>query len=191
MLCFEYLSNMYLAFNAHMISNAKNVSGKMVCICHRHQGYTIYSRVSMKAPLVILKLLPPIFLFNLVQSFSFFCWKIFWPFFLLRVTFWSYGEILKIFSNVDFDSSNEAFWDTEHNGKKPHPSTKHCSWKKRKNCQTKYSKCIFCLKQPISGSFSLFFQERCFLEGCGFLCCVQCPKTLNLSYHKQHSEIFF
>ena len=28
------------------------------------------------------------------------------------------------------------------------------------------------------------------LEGCGFLRCVQCPKTLNLSYQKQYSEIF-
>ena len=36
--------------------------------------------------------------------------------------------------------------------------------------------------------FLIFFQERCFIEGCGFLCCVQCPKTPNLSYQKQHSE---
>ena len=40
------------------------------------------------------------------------------------------------------------------------------------------------------GSFSWFFQERCFVESCGFLRCVQCPKTLNLSYQKQHLEIF-
>ena len=31
-------------------------------------------------------------------------------------------------------------------------------------------------------------QDRCFVEGCGFLRCVQCPKTLYLSYQKQHSE---
>ena len=34
------------------------------------------------------------------------------------------------------------------------------------------------------GSFSWFFQKRCCVEGCGFLRCIQCPKTLNLSYQK-------
>ena len=38
--------------------------------------------------------------------------------------------------------------------------------------------------------FFHFFQERCFVEGFGFLRCVECPKTLRLSYQKQHSEIF-
>ena len=46
------------------------------------------SRVSLKAPLVMLKILPPIFLFHLVHSFWFFFWKMFRPFFLRRITFW-------------------------------------------------------------------------------------------------------
>ena len=41
----------------------------------------IDDRMSMKAPLVMLKLLPPIFLFHLVQSFRFFFLKIFPTFF--------------------------------------------------------------------------------------------------------------
>ena len=46
----------------------------------------MYSRVSLKAPLVMLKLLPPIFLFHSVQSFRFFFWIFFLPFFIPRVT---------------------------------------------------------------------------------------------------------
>ena len=48
----------------------------------------LYIRVSLKAPLVKLKILTPIFLFHLVQSFRFFFWTFFRPFFLLRITFW-------------------------------------------------------------------------------------------------------
>ena len=32
--------------------------------------------------------------------------------------------------------------------------------------------------------YFLIFHKRCFVEGCDFLCCVQCPKTLNSSYPK-------
>ena len=38
--------------------------------------------------------------------------------------------------------------------------------------------------------FLIFFKTGGLVEGCSFLPCVQCPKTLNLSYQKQHSEIF-
>ena len=38
--------------------------------------------------------------------------------------------------------------------------------------------------------FFWFFQKRCWVEGCVFLRCVQCPKTFNLGYQKQHSELF-
>ena len=41
--------------------------------CTELQGSVIHrTRVSMKAPFVMLKLLPPLFLFHLVQSFIFF-----------------------------------------------------------------------------------------------------------------------
>ena len=43
--------------------------------------YTIHCRVSLQAPLVTLKLLPPIFLFHLVQSFRFFFENFFYLFF--------------------------------------------------------------------------------------------------------------
>ena len=46
-----------------------------------HSIWVLYYRVSMKAPLVMLKLLPPIFLFHLVQSFRFFFVKNFLTFF--------------------------------------------------------------------------------------------------------------
>ena len=73
---------------------------------------TIFCRVlKMKAPLVMLKLWPPIFLFHLVQSFRFFS-DFFWPFFPLWVTFDHPKSIwvplwLKNWKNcwnVDFDS---------------------------------------------------------------------------------------
>ena len=35
-----------------------------------------------------------------------------------------------------------------------------------------------------------FGQERCFVEGCCFLRCVQCPKTLNLSYQNNIWKYF-
>ena len=59
--------------------------------------------------------------------------------------------------------------------------------------QEKPPECFFFAKNAfmaILGNFSWSFQERCCVEGCGFLRCVQCPKMLNLSYQKQHSEIF-
>ena len=65
--------------------------------------------------------------------------------------------------------------------KKRQPSTKHRSWKSQEKLPQNgrfYPKMHFLL---FLGSFSWFFQERCFVEGCGFLRCVQCPKTLNLS----------
>ena len=46
-------------------------------------------------------------------------------------------------------------------------------------------------KWSISGSVFGLFQERCFVESCRFLRCVQCPKTLNLSYQNQHLEILY
>ena len=65
------------------------------------------SRVSLKAPLVMLKLLPPIFLFHLVQSFRFFLLKFFLTFFSTSGNFLTvrdppYGEKFEIFSECGF-----------------------------------------------------------------------------------------
>ena len=43
-------------------------------------------------------------------------------------------------------------------------------------------------KMGIFGSFSLFFQERYIVESWGLLRCIQCIRTLLLSYQKQFSE---
>ena len=48
----------------------------------------------------------------------------------------------------------------------------------------------FLLKTANFWHFFLIFSRRCFVEGCGFLRWVQCPKTLNLSYQKQHFKFF-
>ena len=50
------------------------------------------------------------------------------------------------------------------------PRKHHLWWN---NFYHPFSCSIFCHK---------LFQEQCFVEGCGFLRCVQCPKSLNLSY---------
>ena len=39
-------------------------------------------------------------------------------------------------------------------------------------------------------TISWFFQERCFVEGCGFFVLCSVSKALNLSYQKQHLENF-
>ena len=38
--------------------------------------------------------------------------------------------------------------------------------------------------------FLIFFLEQCFVGGCRFLRCVQCPKTLNLSHQTTFGNIF-
>ena len=98
---------------------------------------------------------------------------------------------LKIFHNFVFDSSNLAFWDTERNAK--NRSRLHITVLEeiRKNCPQIVKIAFFVKNGQFSGSFFLdFLQERCFVEGCGCLRCVQCTKILNFSYQKQHSEIF-
>ena len=61
------------------------------CHVYTYTVYTdsihVYSRPCPKAPLVMKQLLPTIFLFHLIQSFKFFCWKILLTFFLLWLTF--------------------------------------------------------------------------------------------------------
>ena len=87
---------------------------------------------------------------------------------------------LKIFPKIVFNSLNLAFWDTEHNAK---------NYSLLQNIVLT----LFLTKNAfltILRQFFLIFQERCCVEGCVFLRCVQYPKTLNLSYQKQHSEIF-
>ena len=135
----------------------------------------LVNRVPPKAPLVELKLLPPIYLSLLVQYLRFFFLK-----FILDLIFhfmWLFDHKLSVLGH----------WTQR---KKRQPSTKHGSWKNQEKlpengCFTK--KMHFGL---FLGSFSYFFQELCFVEGCVFLHCVQCPKTLNLSYQKQYLEIF-
>ena len=69
--------------------------------------YLLHSRLCPKAPLVMKQLLPPIFLFHLVQSFGFFFLKPFSaPVNFLTVKDPLYGEKLKKILNVVFDSSN-------------------------------------------------------------------------------------
>ena len=46
------------------------------------------------------------------------------------------------------------------------------------------------LKTNNFGQLFLIFQEWCFVEGCGFLRCAQCPKALNLSYQTPFGNIF-
>ena len=62
----------------------------------------------------------------------------------------------------------------------------------RKNCIKIVKHVFFVQKGQFLAVFSGFFSRKvlCRSEGCGFLCCVQCLKTLNLSYQKQHYEIF-
>ena len=73
-----------------------------------HLNGRAYSRVSLKAPLVTMKLLPPIFLFHLVQSLRFFFEKKFNLFFLCRVTNFLTLMVqnLKWCPNIVFDSLN-------------------------------------------------------------------------------------
>ena len=82
------------------------------------------------------------------------------------------------------------FWDTERKTKTTALYKALFLKKSRKNCQKLANfnkKMYFWL---FLGSFSWFFEKRCCVESCGFLCCVQCPKKLNLSYQKQHSDLF-
>ena len=84
------------------------------------------SRVSLKAPLVMVKLLPPIFLFHLVQSLGFFR-EFFLTIFFTPCNFWPpkyhkgppLGCFFSFFScrNGDLDSSKEGFRCTECNSK--------------------------------------------------------------------------
>jgi hypothetical protein len=62
--------------------------------------------------------------------------------------------------------------------------------KSGKNCLKIVKIAFFAKNGQFLSVFPDFFKEPCFAEGCGFLHCVQCPKTLNLSFKKQHLELF-
>ena len=76
----------------------------------------LHCRVSLKAPLVMLKLLPPIFLFHLVQSFRYFFLKKISTFFstsgnFLTIRDPTYGEKLEIFLQMWFWIAQiKRFW---------------------------------------------------------------------------------
>ena len=86
-------------------------------------------RVSLKAPLVMLKLLPPNFLFLLVQFFRFFYWN-FWDLFSRSGNF--FDCILKKILNEVLIA--QIIWDTECNAKNRSPLQSTVLEKIRKNC---------------------------------------------------------
>ena len=77
---------------------------------------------SMKAPHMMTKLLPPIFLFHFATGKEFFFQNFCWPFFQHRVTFGPpnplFDEKFNTLSKTVFDSTTEAPWCPEHNAKK-------------------------------------------------------------------------
>ena len=86
-----------------------------------------------------------------------------------------------------FDSSKEASWCTECNAKDPSSLKSTIPEKIKKNCQ-KYP--FFWVKNAIIGGFSRFIQERYIAESWGLLRCIECTRTLLLSYQNQHSDNF-
>ena len=114
----------------------------------------------------------------------------FWPPSFLRVP--PLGKKIYICQIVDFDSSKEASWCTACNGKKK--SQLLAKYGFRKNKKIKLQKLPFMAilaKSSIFLCFSWFFQKWYFAKHCGFLRCIQCIRTLLLSYQNTKLDNFF
>ena len=129
---------------------------------------------------------------------DFLFWNFFRPFFQLRVTF-DHPKIIRFPLRVknrkncrivDLDSSKEGFWCTECNTKNLSSLRITISEKIKKNRRKMVKNGQNGQKLPFWAGFSWFFQKWCFSESCGFLRCIQCIKTLLLSYLNQHSDNF-
>ena len=90
----------------------------------------------------------------------------------------------KIAKKVDFDSSKKVLDALNATQEAPALYKVRFLKKSRKSCK-KYHLLTKLPKMVIFGGFSWFFQKPHFVESWGFLCCVQCIKTLLLSYHNQ------
>ena len=75
--------------------------------------------------------------------------------------------------------------------KTPQLFAKYHFWKKQEKLPKSPKKCAIWKKTGIFGVFSWFFQKRYFAKSCGLLRCIQCIKTLILSYQNQQSDNFF
>ena len=135
--------------------------------------YICYSRVPSKAPLLMMKLLPPVFLF-------------FWQFFLLCVTF-DHPKIIWMLSYIaqrkGFDALNAM--------QKTAALCKVPFLKKSRKTGSKWSfLTIWTIFDHFELVFLNFFRNGTLQRAEIFLCCIQCIKPLLLSYLNQDSDNF-
>ena len=102
-------------------------------------------------------------------------------------SWWKIGKNCPI---IDFDSSKQGSWCTECNAKKRN-SVQTTIFEKNQERLLKNG--LFNPKMrflPVFGTISWFFQKWYFIKSFGFLRCIQCTKTLVLSYQNQQSDNF-
>ena len=169
----------------HLFSQPWIVQTKFPCHClylrkfflppHTIDNFwTLHCRVILKAPLVMLKLLPSIFLFHFIQYFIFF--------FVIHQgppLGWKIGKIVGMLISI----AKEVVWCTEYNAKTPRSVQSTIFEKIKKNWPiTLIKKKYFDHFWPFWAVFCFYFVRNSILHRAAFFPpCIQCIKTLFLS----------